>query len=470
MADHLHQQFVNQNCHRFSPITVYKHAKGIAMKFTNFRYKLLVALVSAGLMSGSAADAQVVQSATPVSYGTASNYQTATNPPAMSYESVMAQNGGCATCESAAPCGDCGCSSNGCQLGSRLGNRPELEDAKTLFGNGCEEPWLNLGGWVQGGYHTDDNNLFNSNPDRFNFHQAWFFAEKVATSEAGELGLGFRFDGMYGTDANDTQSFGNQNAVWDTAPGFTRGGGYGWALPQAYLELAKGDWNVKVGHFYTLIGYEVVTAPDNFFYSHAMTMYNSEPFTHTGVLASKSINDDTTVYGGWTLGWDTGFDQFDGGSNFLGGFSTALGEYTNMTYMTTIGDFGARGSQGYMQSLVFDMTLTENLNYVVQSDYLNVGSTGEDTFGINQYLFRTINERLSVGSRLEWWKADSLTGYAPYGGTVPATGNLSYWNYTSGLNYKINSNLVVRPEYRRDWSEGADYQENVFGIDFVMTY
>ena len=57
---------------------------------------------------------------------------------------------------------------------------------------------------------------------------------------------------------------------------------YAWALPQAYAELADCDVSVKLGHFYTPVGYEVVTSPDNFFYSHAFTMYNSEPFTHTG--------------------------------------------------------------------------------------------------------------------------------------------------------------------------------------------
>ncbi len=48
---------------------------------------------------------------------------------------------------------------------------------------------------------------------------------------------------------------------------------------------------LKVGHFYTIIGYEVVTAPDNFFYTHAYTMQYGEPFTHTGVLATYNAND-----------------------------------------------------------------------------------------------------------------------------------------------------------------------------------
>ena len=95
--------------------------------------------------------------------------------------------------------------------------------------------------------------------------------------------FGFRADLMYGQDADDTQAFGNPPGTWDYLNGFDEGAGYGWAIPQLYGEVALGEHvTVKAGHFYTLVGYEVVTAPDNFFFSHAMTMFNSEPFTHTG--------------------------------------------------------------------------------------------------------------------------------------------------------------------------------------------
>ena len=64
-------------------------------------------------------------------------------------------------------------------------------------------------------------------------------------------------------------------------------GPYGWAMPQAYFEVAYGNWSVKAGHFYTIVGYEVIPATGNFFYSHSLTMFNTEPFTHTGVLADR---------------------------------------------------------------------------------------------------------------------------------------------------------------------------------------
>ena len=149
------------------------------------------------------------------------------------------------------------------------------------------EPLVNVGGWLSFGYHDDSNGLFNDRPDQLALHQAWVYAEKAAVEC--ESPLGFRVDLMYGLDANDTQAFGNNPGRWDFQNGWDYGS-YGWALPQLYGELAIGGWNIKAGHFFTLVGYEVVTAPDNFFYSHAMTMYNSEPFTHTGAVASRSTS------------------------------------------------------------------------------------------------------------------------------------------------------------------------------------
>jgi hypothetical protein len=275
---------------------------------------------------------------------------------------------------------------------------------------------------------------------------------------------------MYGVDADDTQAFGNPPGNWDYLNGFDRGGGYGWAIPQAYAELARGDWSIKAGHFFTLVGYEVVPAPDNFFFTHALTMFNSEPFTHTGALVTRTVNDNLTVYGGWTLGWDTGFDQLDQGNNTLGGFSYSLTEDATLTYISTIGNFGWRGKDGYMQSLVLDVALTEKLNYVFQSDLLRVSQTDEDTFGINQYLLYSLSDCFGLGTRVEWWKADTLTGYAPYNSVLPASGNLSYYEATFGANVRPHANFVMRPEFRVDWSPAANYSVGYFAMDAIITF
>ncbi len=144
--------------------------------------------------------------------------------------------------------------------------------------------------------------------------------------------------------------------------------------------MAYGDWSVKVGHFFTIIGYEVVPDTGNFFYSHSYTMFNSEPFTHTGVLGTYTASDATTVYAGWTLGWDTGFDQFDGGSNWLGGISHTFGDNVTVTYASTAGNFGsaAPAGSGYSQSVVAVADVSYKLQYVFQTDWVTTNGFYDD--------------------------------------------------------------------------------------------
>lgn len=343
------------------------------------------------------------------------------------------------------------------------------ETPKTLFGNG-DNAEIQLGGWASFGYHDGPGNgLFNNHPNRFNPHQIWFFAERAACLDACQLDWGFRIDAIYGVDGADTQAFSNPTGTWDFQNGLDHGQ-FSWALPQAYVELGFNDTSIKVGHFYTLIGYEVVPAPDNFFYSHAITMYNSEPFTHTGVLMERTLGDHIKAYAGYTLGWDTGFDQSNNGSSFLGGVCLAFSEHATVTWISTAGNFGARsaGQNGYSQSVVVDLQLTENLNYVVQSDLLRVTNTGEDNIGLNQYLILDVNCWLALGARAEWWKADDVTGYAPFGSAV-GPGSHSYYETTVGANIILSESVRIRPEYRYDWSPALGYDEPTFGIDVVIT-
>ncbi len=346
---------------------------------------------------------------------------------------------------------------------------------------------IDFGGWTQFGYHSDNTRQsqqrgdllsFNDVPDKVNLHQQYFWMEKVAEAPCCGVDWGFRFDVMYGTDAQKTQAFGNDGAnnvgqgKWDASLDH---GTYGWALPQLYAEVAFGDWSIIGGHFYTIAGYETVTAPDNFFYSHAYTMFNSEPFTHTGALGTYSGIDGIDVYVGWTFGWDTGFDQAFGGSSFLGGFSTELTDDTTFTYVLTAGNLGARsqGRDGYTHSIVVDTQVSCNLNYVFQSDlvsYEDLGQGGGAQVGINQYLFYTLSDCLSVGTRMEWWKSN---------GVVSGNDSASSYALTYGLNYKPHANIVIRPEVRHNWmpaedaytaNNGTDFNQTVFGVDAIFTY
>ena len=74
---------------------------------------------------------------------------------------------------------------------------------------------------------------FNDVPDQLNLHQQWLYIEKTLDADSGDWDWGGRVDIMYGTDASKTQAFGTTGG-WDNDWDY---GVYGWAIPQAYLEV-----------------------------------------------------------------------------------------------------------------------------------------------------------------------------------------------------------------------------------------
>ena len=427
-------------------------------------------------------------------------YQTTGNPAGVAPVGWQEPACGCGEavcgCESvAAPALECGvrcdagcdtCGGGRCPLAEC-----DLGDPFTLFG---ESGSWSAGGWVQMGYHNRATALFNQHPDNFNLHQAWLWAEKAIDTRCG-FDIGGRIDYLYGVDAQDTQAFGTDPRGWDNSWDH---GIYGHALPQAYLEAGYGDLSVKVGHFFTLIGNEVVAAPSNFFYSHTYTMYNSEPFTHTGALGTYKASDDLSVYGGYVMGWDSGFD--DNGDAFLGGTSVGLTDDVTVTYQSVNGRFGERrfgsayAERGHMNSLVIDTKVTDKLQYVFWTDYLDTWDANDtivrNTFDINQYLIYRINDCWALGGRLEWYnvREDSVGLYgdnAVAGLENVASGNVDIFALTGGINYRPHANLIIRPEIRYDWInddpallaaadrpllEGNGDDQTTFGVDAILTF
>ncbi len=317
---------------------------------------------------------------------------------------------------------------------------------------------LEISGWTQVGYHDRADGLFNNDPKSVGVEQLWFAFDKASDSDAEGLGLGYHFDLTYGRHAENTNAFGNPNAGqagdWDTEAD-------DWAMPQLYLTGHLGDWDITLGKFYTLVGYEVVQATGNFFYSHAKTMNNSEPFTHTGVLASKTTETGLDLTVGWTAGWDTGFDS--NGSNGIIAVGKSLGDNIGLNYVTTFGDLGDTNQDGaiengYSHSIVMDITLGERMSYVFQTDYVDTDERYQ--IGVNQYVFYTVSDDVAVGARLEWWRNGNDLGQN------------SEYSLTSGVNWRPQTSfdLVIRPEIRIDWDSTTPDTKTGFGVDAILSY
>ena len=145
-------------------------------------------------------------------------------------------------------------------------------------------------------------------------------------------------------------------------------------MPQLYGEVAYNDLKVKIGHFYTPIGYEVVQAPQNFFYSHSYSHTFGEPFTHTGFLGDYAYNEKVHFYGGWVNGWDEGFADATTAPCFSAASSELSEKATLAWYVSTgrlgSGDAFAGAASGdlYYNCFIFTYKLTEKWNYVLEHD------------------------------------------------------------------------------------------------------
>lgn len=325
---------------------------------------------------------------------------------------------------------------------------------------------INVTGWIEGGATASadapgDNNTspvaFNDRTD-FQMNQLYAVIERPIDTSCGGFDVGGRLDLLYGTDGRFTQVPG-----WelnrDGSLKWNRDRFYNLSIPQMYLEFGYNDLLVKVGHFYTTIGYEVVPAPQNFFYSHAYTFLYAEPFTHTGVLASAPITDQLSGHVGIHNGWDN-FDSVRSRAGVLAGASWVNDDETyGLAFTVSSGD--EVNNQGVyanrsVYSLVFTWQLTDRLQYILQHDNgwqeddIRPGLDSE-WYGMNNYLLYTLNDCWKFGGRFEWFRDDDGVRVS---GNVdnPVDGN--FYEITLGANWIPSANITVRPEVRWDWFDG----------------
>jgi Putative beta-barrel porin-2, OmpL-like. bbp2 len=377
---------------------------------------------------------------------------------------------------------DCGCGDNTncgcCDLCC-----PELTTCRCFDDCCClKQCDTTFTGWIEGGImgNADGPSTHFNGPvtfpdsDRGQLNQFYGVLQRTTDlSKNCGLFVGYDVDFFYGSDFFFTTAAGLDGTKrgnvprWNTDPDQN----YGFAMPQLYFETDYNDFRVKWGHFYTIIGYETVPAIGNFFYTHSYTMQYGEPFTHTGMLASRAINDYWTWSGGIVGGWND--FSLQEGAQFLGGLTYSVKDCTSLAFSIVTGnesDINVPGvapeSNRTMYSIVWSNELSSRLTYVLQHDlgvqqntlgFNAVDQKTADWFGINQYLFYKINCNWTLGWRFEWF--DDPEGYVVTGlrpGNTDARFRFpgDFYETSLGLNYKPNGNFTLRPEVRYDWYHG----------------
>ena len=339
---------------------------------------------------------------------------------------------------------------------------------------------IDFGGWVSAGFswNTGDSSdgqngpvTFANRDLEFQMNQLNLFISEEATA-GDNFDLGFRADVMFGTDPQQ----GSQTEGLDLKLLDSMSSRYDIAIPQVYAELYAPIGNgvtIKAGHFYTIIGNEVVTAPDNFFYTHAYTMQYGEPFTHTGFLAETALTDSINFRAGAVNGWDNFNSDADDAWSFIGGIDwTSADGATSLTLATVVGDVDgtSTSAERWIYSVVGTHDFSDSLHLLIQHDQgeetSSAGVVTNNWYGVNSYITYDVSDNLGVAVRGEWFQDGDRIG----------NGQGDYYGITGGVNYQVNNWLKVRPEIRYDWSSndafdgGTKDDQLLVSIDTVINF
>jgi len=425
-------------------------------------------LATAAVAQDAGPDLRQPTSVRPSSYEYDNYLYSAPSKPCASPSDVAACPGpACESCRPTQSCESC----NGCGSYGRCGSGCEgwsLPQPCMLSRHGIKiSGWLDLGGT----YNADKtpsryNGLLAVNDRReIQMNQLSLGAERAITTEENGWDFGGRADVLYGTDYIYTQSLG-----WETHPDGTANWNrhlqYGVATPQAYGEVGVGDLSLKVGRFYTIIGYESMMPINNFFYSHTYTYQYGEPFTYTGAMAQWQFNERLSLVAGFIRGWDQWEDN-NRELGFLGGLTWKNEETgTSIAFgITASNEQVDQSSALTMYSIVITQKLGQRWRWVLQHDGAhesNVQIDGTDVgaanwFGVVNYLIFDLNPQWSFGLRYEWFSDNDGTrvrapGYPHRIDFQPDPPFGAYWNDVSiGFNYRPHRNVTLRSEGRWDW-------------------
>ncbi len=340
-----------------------------------------------------------------------------------------------------------------------------------------------------GPVYTDDRS------NEYEMNQLWLGWERPVKTDGCGWDIGGRVDLMYGTDWRYGLCNGLETNI--DAPNHL----YGLIMPQFFLEVGYNDLTVKLGHFAPSIGYEVVAAPGNFFYSHSYALGYSEPVLVTGFQADYKLNESWNVIGGLNEGFNQ-FQDENGKFHFLGGLKWHNDEHkVSVSLMTDVGpqvtpvDPLGKDDQ-YEFTLVLKKQLSEKLLYAFEQTF---GATDEVApspfgnyakwYGLDQYLLYTINPCWSAGARVEFFRDQDGTRVGGLGSLGiegwPADPGFAgtFTEVTLGLNWRPNPNVVVRPEARWDcysgstnlqnqlpFGDGARSSQFLFATDLIVSF
>jgi hypothetical protein len=235
-------------------------------------------------------------------------------------------------------------------------------------------------------------------------------------------------------------------------------------LTEAYIDYLApigSGLKARFGKFATYHGAEVIEARDNFNYSRGFLFNFAIPFTHTGFMAGYTISPALTANLYLVNGWDVTNDNNKGetiGANFVVTPVEPLSMNFGFMYGPEQADNSSRNR--FLFDWVGTFKATDKLTFVVNTDYarekkdpLNAGENSK-WYGVAAYAKYAFTDYFSTSIRAEYFndKDGVRTGIPQKLKEITITPEIM-----------LAKNLLLRPEYRHDWSDkrGFDSKNTV---------
>jgi putative OmpL-like beta-barrel porin-2 len=231
-------------------------------------------------------------------------------------------------------------------------------------------------------------------------------------------------------------------------------------IEQAFMSLkppkAKG-LELDFGKFVTSAGAEVIEAKDNWNYSRSLLFSWAIPYYHFGVRSSLPVSKTETIGVQVVNGWNN-VTTNNGGVTI--GLTSALvkTKYTwNVNYYT--GPSNADTQKGYRNLIDTTLLLTPNSKF---NAYLNYD------YGQNRDAITGSGLTATGDNNLNHWQGAAVALHEQLTGTSALSGRFEFFHdingfetgvaqevkeFTGTYEYKWVEGLLMRLEYRRDWSD-----------------
>ncbi|HTK33845.1 MAG TPA: porin [Caulobacteraceae bacterium] len=384
------------------------------------------------------------------------------------------------------------------------------EDAKAPEAPKAWADTIKASGWIDAGvtFNTKDapsgvnfGHLFTDKTNKLLLNQLGVTIERPIDSKATDVDFGFRFQGMYGSDARYTHFLNlfdksKETGQFDIVE----------ANVQAHLPvLTPGGVDVKAGSYVTLEGFEVIPGTGNTFYSKSYVFNFGIPLKHTGVMTVTHVNPMFDLYLGVDAGVNTlpGHKDNNGAAGFHGGFGINTDKVTILA-TTHIGPENPRGTPGirpnhdlrYLNDVVITWKVSDKLTAVTDANYIKDDAFKASGGGVAQYLIYAVNPQLSLSGRAEVWADPDGFFVCGFPGNqdfanlqkgLPNSsfcgGSTTYGELTFGATYKPVTTgpltgVMLRPELRFDsslngtkpYADGTKKGQVTLGFDVVVPF